>query len=171
MTAQINARRKTPPNLNRENGVIAIFISVLMLVMISLLVMTAYNSSTINLRAAGNVQVREQAAAAAQNIIEETMSGTFTLLTTEVLDQPVDINNDGAADFFVDLSVPRCIQAIPEISGGASSVSLPGFTTVAWNTVWELEATATEISTGASVRVVQGVRKFLTDAQKTARCN
>ena len=54
-------------SVSSQRGVITIFISMLMLILITVLVVTAYSLSTTNLRAVGNVQVREEALAAAQD--------------------------------------------------------------------------------------------------------
>jgi hypothetical protein len=75
-------------------------------------------------------------------------------------------------DYLVNLVEPLCVRATRANSAAASSVTLPGMTsTDAWNTVWELDATATETVSGASVRVRQGVRKLLSEAEKDLVCS
>jgi hypothetical protein len=39
-----------------------------------------------------------------------------------------------------------------------------------WNTDWDIDATVTDNATGAKVRVRQGIRVLLSDAQKTTVC-
>jgi hypothetical protein len=81
---------------SRQRGVITIFISMLMLILITVLVVTAYSLSTTNLRAVGNVQVREEALAAAQDYIEQVVASPFTDDPNDaaVSDVPIDVNAD-----------------------------------------------------------------------------
>ena len=58
----------TPKN---QSGVITIFISMIMLLLITLLITTAFTLSTTNLRAVGNIQARAEAISAAEKVIEE----------------------------------------------------------------------------------------------------
>ena len=136
------------------------------------MVVTAYSLSTMNLRAVGNVQAREEAIAAANAIIERTISVNFWEIT-EASDPPeeVDINGDGVTDYLVDLAKPRCVRVFPIARTTSASVTLPGMSaSSAWNTVWELDATASEATTGARVRVIQGVRTILKTSLKDALC-
>jgi Tfp pilus assembly protein PilX len=157
--------------LRAQSGVVTIFVSMVLLVLITLLVITAHSLSTTNLRAVGNVQAREEAIAAANDIIERTIALDFWTITTASTDF-VDINADGVDDYRVDLAIPRCVRAT-QIAGTAhASVTLPGMSAIdAWNTTWELEATVSEASTGARAQVLQGVRTILRTSLKDALCN
>ena len=74
-------------------------------------------------------------------------------------------------DYQVQLAVPICVSANPVAATSASSVTLPGMSVASgWNTVWELDATATQAVTGASVRVLHGVRVLLTNSEKQEVC-
>ena len=160
-------------SVSSQRGVITIFISMLMLILITVLVVTAYSLSTTNLRAVGNVQVREEALAAAQDYIEQVVASPFVNdpNSAAVDDVPIDINADGNADYLVDLAVPVCVRATQANIQLASSVTLPGMTaTSAWDTIWELDATATEATSGVSVNVAQGVRVLLNDVEKNLVC-
>jgi hypothetical protein len=42
--------------------------------------------------------------------------------------------------------------------------------TSAWDTIWELDASATEATSGVSVNVLQGVRVLLNDVEKNLVC-
>lgn len=166
----------TSYSLERQRGAITILIAMIMLVVITVMVTTAFSLSTINLKAVGNAQVREEALAAAHIIIEQTVASPFALdpNAAAVLAQPVDIYN-GAIDgdeYLVDLAVPRCVRATQAALSTASSVTLPGMTSVsAYNTIWELDATATESTTGAKVQVIQGVRVLLSETERNAVCD
>ncbi len=154
----------------KQRGVVTIFVAMILLLLITLLVTTAYSLSTMNLKAVGNAQVREEAIAAATKSIELTMPGPFRLSSiTQYCD--VDINNDSSYDYQVSLLAPVCVRATQVNINAASSVTLPGFSaTDAWNTVWELNATATESSSGAKVNVRQGVRVLMTTTDKDTYC-
>ena len=156
----------------RQRGVITIFITMMMLLLITILVTTAYSLSTMNLRAVGNVQVREEALAAANLVIERVVGqGDLFTLTPSASTTGVDINNDGGDDYIVDLAVPQCIRATRANSVAGTSVTLPGMSLgTSWNTIWELDATATEASTGAQVRVKHGIRVLLSETRKNAAC-
>ena len=155
--------------VSKQCGAVTIFISMILLFLITVLVLTAYAISTVNLRAVGNVQVREEALAAANMMIENTIRNNFWTWTTR--DDWVDLNLDTVDDYFVELQTPLCIRATQASGSTSSSVSLPGMTSVdSWQTVWELDVTATETATGANVRVVQGVRLLLSTALKDTYC-
>jgi Tfp pilus assembly protein PilX len=157
--------------LREQRGVVTIFVSMILLLLITLLVITAYSLSTMNLRAVGNVQTRQEALAAANAIIEKTIPLAFWEITTAQTDQAVDLNADGVTDYLVDLEIPRCVRADKVASTTSASVTLPGMTSSsAWNTIWELDATATEATTGTRVRVLQGVRILLSSTLKNALC-
>jgi hypothetical protein len=157
-----------------QRGAITIFISMMMLIFMTLMVVTAYSLSSVSLQSVGNTQVRQEAAAAAQSVLEQVLASSFTDDPAfAVLDDfPVDINGDDEADYFVDLVEPVCVRFTRANSAVGVSVTLPGMGAVdAWNTVWDLDATATDPATGASVRVRQGVVKLLSDANKNLRCS
>ena len=61
-----------------QRGVITIFISMMMLLLITVMVVTAYSLSTTNLRAVGNVQARDEAIASANYVIEQVVGSGFT---------------------------------------------------------------------------------------------
>ncbi|TXS90156.1 hypothetical protein FVW59_15515 [Parahaliea aestuarii] len=155
-----------------QRGAITILICLVMLILIGLMVSTAFSISTINLRSVANVQSREEAIAAANLVIERRLGADFTAAPAPLAGEPVDINNDGVSgDYLVDLATPVCVRAEQASSSLSFSVTLPSMTaSSAWNTIWELQATATEPRSGASVRVVQGVRVLLDSVQKNARC-
>ena len=157
-----------------QRGAITIFICMMMLIFITLMVVTAFSLSSVNLQSVGNAQVREEAISAAQSVIEEVVASPFTddPVTAIKDDFPVDINADGTTDYLVNMPQPVCVRFTRANTSVASSVTLPGMTAVdAWNTIWELDATATDATTGARVRVRQGVRKLLSDTEKNLVCS
>ena len=76
--------------------------------------------------------------------------------------------------YVVHVAEPECIYAAQAFSSDPSSLSLPlamsGAST--WNTVWDVDASVDgdENAGGATVRVREGVRVLLTEAQKDAVC-
>ena len=157
--------------MQRQRGVVTIFVSMILLVLITLLVITAYSLSRVNLQAVGNVQAREEALAAANVLIDRTMDIEFWNIKLPQTNLGVDLNGDGVDDFLVDLAAPRCVRFDAAAGNVAASVTLQGMQSVsAWNTVWELDATAREATTGTQVQVIQGVRVLLSTALKQALC-
>lgn len=158
--------------LRKQRGVVTIFVSMILLLLITLLVITAFSLSTTNLRAVGNMQAREEALAAANAVIEGIIPLPFWEIT-EASDPPeeVDINADGVTDYIVEVAAPRCVRATQVSSTTSASVTLPGMASSSfWNTTWELDATATGATTGTRVRVLQGVRKILSNSLKESLC-
>ena len=162
------------PSMRTQGGAITIFICMIMLIFMTLMVIAGYSMSTVNLQSVGNAQVREEAIAAAQSVIEQVVASPFTdaPATAVLTDFPIDIDGDGTTDYLVDLIQPVCVRFTRANTSVASSVTLPGMTAVdAWNTIWELDATATDAATGARVQLRQGVRKLLSDTEKNLVCS
>ncbi|MNP71438.1 hypothetical protein D3C76_1678270 [compost metagenome] len=65
---------------------------------------------------------------------------------------------------------PVCQKATLATAAKPSSLSLGTMSSSTWNTVWGLEATVSDVASGASARVRSGVRVLLTDSQKNAVC-
>jgi Tfp pilus assembly protein PilX len=155
----------------RERGA-ALVVGLIMLVLITLMLITALNLGTTNFRAMTNMQFRSEAVAAANAAIEQVISSPFTAApAAESID--VDIDNDAATDYVVNVAVPQCIYAAPAFAAAPSSLSLPATMTVSstWNTVWDIDASAADTAnTGTAVRVRAGVRVLLTDAEKDVVC-
>lgn len=155
----------------RQRGAITLFLSMLMLLLITVLVTTAFTMSTTGLRSVGNMQVREEAITAAQALVEQELGGPFYTTPTALQDQGIDIDNDGTDDYSVDLLAPVCIRAVTATTPASSSVTLPGMSSAtAWTTTWEFEAQVTDPRSGAYVAVVQAVRVLLSQSQKDISC-
>jgi hypothetical protein len=137
---------------SRQKGVATIFVAMILLILITLLVTSAYTLSTINLKAVGNMQLREEAIAAANKAIELSLGNELWTFPAQSLD--IDINNDSVNDYLVFIAAPVCVRATP----------------ANWNAVWELDATATEESSGTRVRVRHGVRILMSETDKDLYC-
>lgn len=151
----------------RERGA-TLIVALIMLLLFTLLVSGAFTLSTINLKAVGNMQAREEALAAANSAIETLLELNFVGAANLTI--PVDINNNGINDYQVEIPAPACIRVSAAESSAPSSVNLTGLSSDTWNTVWNIEGTATDVVSGTSVTVRQGVRVLLTDAQKNTHC-
>ena len=152
----------------RQRGT-TLVVALIMLLLLSLLVSGAFTLSTVNLKAVGNVQTRNEALAAVNTALEDVISTNFVGAGTQT--PQVDINNDGVSDYSVTIQAPTCIRATIADAVAPSSVSLGSLSSDTWNTVRLLDATSTDSSgSGAAVRVRTGVRVLLTDAEKKSRC-
>lgn len=146
-----------------------LIVGLIMLVMVTLLVISAFTLSGGNLKAAGNMQFRNEAIAAANMAIEQTISGPFTTANSPN-SVNVDIDQDNTVDYVVDVAVPACIQAPPApvnlaaLSGVNSNI--PNLSD--YLTLWEIAATVTSQTTGATAVVKQGVNQRLTQSQYNA---
>jgi len=149
----------------------------IMLVLITLLVTSAFTVSTSGLKSMGNMQIRDEAIAAGNKAIEQVLSSPFTNAPTgEAIN--VDLNNDGTTDYVVTFNTPICVSASTIAATGVapSSISLGSTfnptTSNLYETVWDLDANVTDPNgSGASVRMHQGVRVLLTQTLYSAVCS
>jgi len=163
----VNHRR---PPLQRGT---ALIVAIIMLVLITLMLITALNLGTTNFRAMSNMQFRSEAIAAANKAIEQVISSPFTASpAAESIN--VDLDNDTTTDYLVEIAVPQCVYAAPAFGADPSSLSLPLTMSVAstWNSVWDVDASvnAADNVGGAAVRVRSGVRVLLSEVEKETVC-
>jgi uncharacterized protein (UPF0333 family) len=162
---------------------VALVVGLIMLVLITLVVTTAFTLSNLNFRAVGNMQFRDEAIAAANQAIENILVTQFTTNPTYYPNQAVDIDQDGVTDYLVDvggplpgnaqaqfsgpLPTPQCVQAVPvtstDINKNGEHSNITNQTD--YNTVWDIEARVTSTATGATVVIRQGIRQRLTQTQ------
>lgn len=148
----------------------SLVISLVMLVLITLLVITALNLGSANFKAVSNTQFRDEALAAANAAIQLRLGGTFVDPPT-TSDALIDLNNDGTPDYVVQVT-PTCIKATVAEAADPSSVTLPVAMslTSTWNTVWDIEAEVTNDRTGASAVIHAGARVLLSQLDKDRAC-
>jgi len=169
--------------LHRQSG-ITLVVTLLFLVIISMLAVASYSSSTTNLRTVGNMIVRQEALSAAQETIDRTISNKlFTTDPVAVAAAPygVDVDGDGVEDYRAELSPqPSCHRArvmkITELDpskpadvacmtssvSAVSGIDVVGGPVLAGdsmcaNTEWNVRATVTDQRTSTNVAVNQGV--------------
>ena len=155
-----------------QNGA-TLVVGLIMLVLLTLVVTTAFMMSSGNLKAVGNMQFRDEAIAAANVAIEEIIGTNFTAAPAAA-NVDVDLDRDGAVDYTVNVTVPQCIQAVPVAAdvSGLSGVTSGVPTSTDFNTVWDVEAQVNSVATGAVVTIRQGIRRRITQPQYVASaCN
>lgn len=152
----------------KQRGV-TLVIGLIMLVLITLMVISAFMLSNTNLKAVGNMQFRDEAIAAANVAIERIVSDDFTLAPA-AYDGPqdVDIDNDGTADYTVDVAIPTCIKSVgikllPVTDPDYSKCIAGEGVILCYETMWEIEATVSPTkaaaATGAVASIKQGINK------------
>jgi hypothetical protein len=162
-----------------------LFVAMIILVMITLLVTSAFKSSNTNLKIVSGMQGRQEAISASQAAIEQVLSSAFfTANPTIVAATPIDIdmNNDGTDDYSVTMSQPRCLRTAPVVLSNpptktqldcAGSSRFPSATTPTWcsNTIWEVSASTTDRVTAATTTVRQGVGMTVEITSAKSSCN
>lgn len=152
-----------------------LIVGLIMLVVITLVVLNAFTLSSSNLKSVGNMQVREEAVAAANRAIENLIGtpAVFTVAPT-TYSYTVNMNNDTVTprNYAVSVAAPTCIRAVKASSSAPSDVELGEEMSAAstWNTEWDIDATVLDSASGASVRVRQGVRVLLNQPEKDISC-
>jgi Tfp pilus assembly protein PilX len=158
-----------------------LIVALVMLVVLTLLVVSAIRAGNTNLRIVGNMQLQEEVSAAARQATEQVMGANFTANPApQAID--VDINLDGSADYTASVN-PICTGSIaitnadldpgleadlPCVSSGAAQqtgLMVSGVAATAtlggqsWCYLqqWELQAAVNDSNTGATATTVQGV--------------
>lgn len=152
----------------RQRGMVLV-IGLIMLLLMTLMVSTAFTLSSVNLESVGNVQWRNNAEAAANVALEQVTSSAFTT-APQAQQIAVDLDRDGTTEYTANVAAPVCVKASLASSAAPSSITLTGMSNATWNTIWNLESTVNDALTGASVRVRSGVRILLSDSRKNLVC-
>ena len=154
----------------RSQSGATLIVGLIMLVLITVIVLSAFTFSSSNLKSVGNMQIREEALAAANLATEQVIASPFTDAPT-AQEINVDINKDGINDYVVVVEAPTCIKAVIASSPGNTQI---GFNTggggSTWNTEWDINSRVTDTASGASVQIRQGVRARLSEVQKNLVC-
>lgn len=120
-------------------------VTLMMLVAMTIIALSAMRSSTDKLSIAGNFMFRSEAQRAADMAIDRVISGT---LSAGAESQSVDVNGDGTADYTVAVN-KQCI-ATAESEGTSAGLKI-------YDSVWELTAVVTDPVSGASVSAARGI--------------
>lgn len=159
-----------------------LIVSLIMLLLITLLAVTSFRLGNSNLQVVGNMQQRKQALAAAQSAVELVISSTqFTVTPSNAIPNPcispnttcTDVNGDGVTDITTVVN-PTCvaIEPIPVsalnfsnpndagcVVGADQSFGVVGGTnnnSMCANSVWDVQATATDAVTSAQYVIDEG---------------
>ena len=136
-------------------------VALIMLVLLTLVAVTAITMGSNSVQVVGNAQFRQEASAAAQQAIESLISNTdFTL--TPPASQEDDINDDGTMDYIVTFDPPPSCQFVKAVAAGETGVPKECFGSAGTNycywTTWDISAVVDDQNTGAKATVHQGVR-------------
>ncbi len=149
---------------SRQRG-ITLIVGLIILTVTTILTLSAFTLSGGNLKAVGNMQFRNEAIAAANMAIEQTINVNFA--TFDPASYPtavnIDIDQDNTTDYVVNVNAPICIRAAP---APINSTSLSGVNSNVTNSsdilvLWEIDANAVNQATGTSVRAKHGINKRL----------
>ena len=158
----------------RSQGGAVLVVGIIFLVLITVLVVSAFNLSQSNQKVVYNMQLREEAISAAQVAVERVVSSTFTSNLSAQTAQTitVDLNNDGTSDYTVTVGVPQCIRATPATGAQVSEVEMGANmqTSAYWFTDWQIRAVVDDSATGTKATVVQGIRLYQTESEKNLGC-
>ena len=176
-----------PSRAKRTQSGATLLVSMIFLVVLTLIVVSAIKVTNVNSKLAGNMQLQKETEAAAQQAIETVISSDFTKLATPQT-MTVDINNSGqpGSQYTVVLNdpaqnnpPPTCISVKPiklseldasnsddvpcYASGAAQNSGIVGAATggdsMCANSNWEITATASAPASVGTTKTVarQGV--------------
>lgn len=127
-----------------QNGAV-LLVSLIMLVIMTLLAVTAINTSTINLRIVDNMQSQQRAEMAANDAIEQVLSNiNFFYNSTSTPTFTVD-------GLTVNVTARDCLQTY--VAPGESEKN----PNPAFHTLWELASSVTDTDTGAQTEIHHGI--------------
>jgi len=170
------------PTDSSQNGS-ALGISIFFLFLLATLALTGLRASTTNVQIVGNMQARQEVTAAAQMLLEQTVStdefarnpqGVFAAARVDA-----DYNGDGVSDAVAVLAqAPQCLRArsVPLIDldpsnaqdapcFASAALSNPGLLpgsggpagSLCADTEWHVSVRSTDAQTGAAITLNQGV--------------
>jgi Tfp pilus assembly protein PilX len=163
--------------VRRQRG-ITLVVSLIMLVVLTLLVVSAIRFGNINLKISGNAQAEAEATAAAQVAIEQTLKAVVAAEKIDTIAaQPAVQVSTGGGTYTVSVSKPACTisNSIRNTQLDATKeADLPCFgdntqqdqiiggrlvqaPTTCKSQQWEVTASVTDGPSGANVNMMQGV--------------
>ena len=146
--------------MTNQRGAVLIT-SLVMLVVLTLLVVTAINMSTINLRIVGNMQSQIEAESAVQNVIEMMINDLSNFNSETNIDVWMNVDGSISADAesasYVINRVANCVMDSPAEGYEAQYTIGPG-AGMRFNTDWIIRAETTSGGAGEHVDITQGVR-------------
>lgn len=138
-----------------------LLVALVVLVLMMLIAVSAINASSGSVMMVGNAQFHEESNAAGQQAIESVISSS-AFQTTVPVDQNVDVNLDGVADYSVKFEpAPSCLYYKPTDPTDAAvpKECYGSVGPLCYWTVWEVTAVVSDLhGSGAATVVHQGVR-------------
>jgi len=168
----------------RQRGA-ALFFALIILGLMTLLAVSAYNVSSVNLKIVSNVQARQEATAAADHAAQQVIGTPDFALSPPpyTTSADLDVNNDGNADYTAAVAA-TCLTYRPYPAPGqvldpedkCASSALAG--TFCNQTLWDLESHAVPASgtayrgnSGTDVTVHQGASMLLSIDNTAGACS
>ena len=146
--------------LSKQHGA-TLITALIMLIVLTLLVVSGIRSSSTNLRIAGNMQMQEEATAAAQQAIENVISTPALVATPQTV-----------GGFNVTINNPTCLSATALLAADSRPEDCqaePGMD-ICYRTTWQITATAIDPNTGATAVITQGVSMIANSDQTATNC-
>ena len=166
--------------MHKAQAGITLVVSLIMVIVLTLLVVSAIRFANINLKIAGNVQAEVEATAAAQVAIEQTVEKALDAENIGLIAaQPAVTVSTGGKTLTVNVSKPDCIFSRNVSNSELDATNADDMTcfegTDSDNMIdaagnqttrpsackeqqWDINAKVNDASTGAKVEVVQGVK-------------
>lgn len=167
---------------NRQRGLVLI-LSLIMLVVLTLLAVSAIRLSTVNLRTVANAQARSEAMSTAQRTIDCVLSGNFadnvSSITGIVTGPCAGTVSEGGKDYTVVIATPCLVRSVPvlnialDITNAAEKTCQKGASAFSQcsDTIWQIQATSTSGWFGATVSITQGTGIRMDNGKLTAYIN
>lgn len=167
----------TLPLQQRQRGVVLI-LSLIMLVVLTLLAISAIRLSTVNLRAVANAQARSEAMSAAQRTVDLVLSSNFTenLAGTQ---QELAVS-EGGKNYKVLVARP-CLVRLSRIKNEDLDLAVADDAkcyepasnpySACARTIWQLQAKASSGWFGANVTITQGTGIKMDNSTATVYAN
>lgn len=142
------------PSLQCQRG-ISLIMSLIMLVVLTMIAISATYSTNSSIRVVGNMQLQDESLTAAQIAIDDQIGklDNFTAPADRIIN--VDVNRDGTNDYKATLPSPVCIGSKPK-SGYSASMADSGSAPI--TTTWDARVDVENTTTGSRVTLHQGVR-------------
>lgn len=147
--------RNIHPSQQRQRGT-TLLIALIFLVILTLFAVSGMNTGVINLRTANNAQLILEAEYAAQQQIEQVLNSVTGFMASALAAATVtnvDVNGDSVTDFQVTTQPPICLSMVP-----APGYSYEFAASAPKDTVWQISASASDTTFGATATLRQGVK-------------
>lgn len=155
--------RRMPVKVGQDGSVL--LLSLIMLMVMTMLALAAIKMGTVTLRTANNMQIRSEAMAAAQDVINQILATKFTDNLNAVA-TTYSYSVDAAKTYSVVVASRPCVRQVTPIMNTALDVdnsddkkclaSSADSRSACSNVVWEIKAKVNDGWFGANVEITQG---------------